>query len=141
MPEAIVQPDFKIVYLDQTSNWLESIRDQLKGGRIWAVYLFDKNQITHCCELTPSYALHFIRDEGEMGDGTDIDEKLQDEIQGADNCTDVDYFHCRIIDLLPEDRFADVSHNEDYDPAKHDNKEEWYKDELEHALDYARCNS
>ena len=141
MPDEIIQPDFKIVHLDQTGNWLESIRNQLKGGKVWAIYLFDKNQVTYCCELTPSYALHFIRDEGEMGDGSEIDEKLQDEIQGVGGDTSVCYYHSRIIDLLPEDRFHDVSYVEPYDPAKHPNKEEWYENELEHALDYARCNS
>jgi hypothetical protein len=141
MTEPIIQPDFRAMRIDETDYWNDEIKAQLKGGQIWAVYVFDKNQVTHCCEITPSYAMHFIEYYGEMGNGELTSDELDEEIRSAGIDEPVTYIHCSGIDKLADDKLVKIGLDDPYSPAKHPNKDEWYAGELELALEYARCNS
>ena len=48
---------FNVVKIDETRDWIDPIKEH---GPIWSVYFYDPNQVTHLCELTPSYYLHFL---------------------------------------------------------------------------------
>jgi hypothetical protein len=93
----------KIVLLDETEYWRKDIVSAAK--KIFGVYYFDPNSVTHCCELTPSYELHFLQSVPQLlPDTTDLKEELFDNIEEGDwNGRDaVSYFHCSNIDKLPE---------------------------------------
>jgi hypothetical protein len=49
----------KYITVDETKYWNQSILDKIGDGRIKAVYLFNPEEKTYCCEITPSYYLTF----------------------------------------------------------------------------------
>ena len=69
-------PDFHVVKVDDTSDWEEKFRLKHGISKIYTVYLVDKNQVTHCCELTPSYALYYV---GYVAEHVDAEEQISDE--------------------------------------------------------------
>src|SRR5260221_6792761 len=112
----IIQPDFKVIRFDHTEYWDEKIVARTKGGKLWSVYLFDKNQNTYCCELTPSYCLYFIECYAEMCNGEQSPDDLDEEVRNEPD-ESVIYMHCGSVDRLPEDLFRSVKLDEPYDPA------------------------
>lgn len=50
----------KLIKFDNTKYWTESIKDELKDGKIYDVYIYNPEIHVHCCELTPSYELYFV---------------------------------------------------------------------------------
>lgn len=89
--------DFKVVLIDETEYWHEDIAKKAK--KIWKVYFYDASEQTHCCELTPSYWLLPVTC---TWDAENLDERTVDIIT-AEDTQDVSgrYFHCSIIDQLP----------------------------------------
>lgn len=134
-----IEPDFRVIRFNETKDWSEDIVARTKGGKIWSVYVFDKNQVTHLCEFSPSYCFHFIEDYAEMDGGEQSPDDLHDEIQSAETPA-VMYMHCSDIDDTPEEKMPKIVLDAPYDPEKHRTREEWYEAELESALEYARCN-
>ena len=93
-------PDFWLVAMEETANWEKHITEQ--AGRIFAVYLFDRRRRVHCCELTPSYELHWLYDTFVSPNLSDREsEKLDEEIMlGCAETPPVSYFHCHEIDRI-----------------------------------------
>ena len=99
-----IKPDYHWIKIDETKHcnkdFLASIGPDAK---ITSTYVFDHNSVTYCCEITPSYALHFAGTEfttsREVGydERGEIEEKIR---QGIVDCggDDVQYHHCRDID-------------------------------------------
>lgn len=97
-------PEVHICLLEETDSWCEEIRTQ--AGRLFGVYLFDARRYVHCCELTPSYELHFletiytkyIEDENKR-------EHLEDEImEGNRETPEVSYVH--VFKITPENTIS-----------------------------------
>jgi len=70
-------------------------------GRYWTLYVYDKNTVTHCCEITPSYWLvaYGFETEKRLSDEIPAHEKLRDELQ-ADRHESDHYRHCAAVDAL-----------------------------------------
>lgn len=120
-----IQPHFKVVAIDHTEYWDDYILQ--KTGRIWSTFLFDANQHTHLCSLTPSYYLLFIEHltEDELDDETyDVLRQSPD----GDNYYDVNY-----IDRKPANHFEDLGER----PIP---EGETYDEVLEEVLEYVKCN-
>lgn len=97
------QPEFKIVCLEETQHY--TYTDNLKlAGKIHAVFVYDKSRATNCCEVTPSYELHYIDSVcSEFIDGDDIREEVHEYIREANAHRElVSYVHCSSIDRVPE---------------------------------------
>ena len=109
----------------ELSNYLrEDLR--IKAGRYFEVYIFEDSEVTHCCEITPSYEgwpVTFYTD----NDLSEVDyDKLQEEF-----CLEPIYIHCAEVE-----RSATVL---EY-PFGHDQFET--RDEyLQEVIEYFRCNS
>lgn len=52
-----VAPDFRAVAYDETRYYQIDLEDKPLIKSIWGVYLYNKNEYTYCCELTPSYSM------------------------------------------------------------------------------------
>ena len=85
---------FKVVRQDETHNWgFDEGRDL---GTIYGVYLVDTNEVTHCCEITPSYYLRHLYDTCDSPDGV-----VRDEVESYSTCDDQNiYVHCHVIDAM-----------------------------------------
>jgi len=97
--------DIHVVALVETSHYHIDSADVPYIAQIRGVYLFDKEQRTHCCELTPSYYLIHLYDQvilSEAGDALDDDQKDRlyqaYEYNGGEN----NYVHCHEIDAIVE---------------------------------------
>ena len=122
-----VLPRFKLVVLDETSNWPKEI--VAKAEKIYRTYIFDANRAVHCCEITPSYELFPVCTTPLIDDreGT-----LEEMLCGGEDY-DVVYWHAHRLDRLPPTQFYDcgqeVSMPDDYDDCR------------DAHLDYCRGNA
>ena len=91
----------KIVVLDQTQYWAESIT--ARAGQVFGVYYFDPEVAVHCCEMTPSHELHFLNSvPRDLPEDENERERLINDISDGDIGTDpITYVHCRDIEKMP----------------------------------------
>lgn len=114
---------FKYFKRDQTA-FLDK-ETQQAVGKYWEVYVFNAEEVIHCCEITPSYTCFPISFETQ----NEIDDQLYDVLQYGMS-SEPEYFHCHIVDQTakdcppPPDRWDD------------DDDEEY----LEDCLGYYRSN-
>jgi len=93
-----MKPDWRLVMSDVTHYWVLGDGDQEKVERIVTVYLYNKNEVTHCCEITPSYCLWPVETRAEFRDGvSDLDiDRIDGNIRRwADD--EVVYVHCHAL--------------------------------------------
>lgn len=122
--------DFKIVAFDETQFWSEGFMRGCNTGRMWGLYLFDANRQVNCCELKPSYELHFIKTVTEKV----LNEFAYDELLRADMSylDQVVYRHCSAVDAMDPGWICQAGgHLGPFDD---------YEEELQDALEHARCN-
>ena len=100
---ADIKPDYHWIKLDETKHWNNMFLIEIgPNAKITSTYIFDKNSVTYCCELTPSYELHRVAtDFSTSREMTEyereiIDAKIFQAIEG--NNDDVAYHHCSTID-------------------------------------------
>lgn len=133
---------FKIVKIDETRFWADDIA---KHGPICGVYLYDEAEITHCCELTPSYYLYFLY--SILDHDREVPEEIVEEIDETDMMMENQdiYVHCHQIDpdplplspTPPGRKMIEIVH--DCGEFKIE-KSQTYQDVLEGVLEYYRCN-
>ena len=100
--------DCFVVALDETTHYC--VRDEHKSliAEIRGIYMLDRNEITYCCELTPSYYLIYIQDQVILT--PEADKTLTDEEKGSiyeeyeQSGGDNIYVHCRQIDNIIRSR-------------------------------------
>lgn len=89
-----------ILKLDETSYWREDI--QAMAGRLFGIYLYNPAVGVHCCELTPSYELHYmgeaITSSLSENDLEALAELLREALADSD---DVKYMHCAAVNRQP----------------------------------------
>jgi hypothetical protein len=85
---------------------------------IYTVFLFDKNTVTHLCEVTPSYFLAFLYMSIVFADNTpeDIRDKL-DNKYGREGLDDT-YMHVRDVEKLETKLIGNSNKFETFDDAK-----------------------
>lgn len=95
--------DAYVVALDETDHYDIDPADRQFIRQIRGVYVFDRNERTHCCEWTPSYWLIHLYDEvllTEAGEALD-DHAADDLYQKYEYCGGDDiYVHCHSIDAI-----------------------------------------
>jgi hypothetical protein len=116
--------------------------------RILEGYVFDRNQQTHCCELTPSYYLLYLFTSVELTDaGLALDDDARGtlydryEAESSDDC----YVHCSDVErLLAPAALLTVNHYGDTQPYQQEedvnDPEARHDAELENIREYLRCN-
>lgn len=141
-----VLPQFKLLKIDVTRDYLDESLVRQAGGRIYSVYLVNVNRQVHVCDLSPSYELHFLEDIPERSPDDEAErERLYDELLEANLETEpVTYSYVRhyresdFIDgpyaITPEDW------QEKLDEANGD-PDKAYDLLLEEVLEYVRANS
>jgi len=95
--------DAHIIALDKTHNYLIKDEDKPFVETIRGIYFFDRNEITRCCELTPSYYLYHLYDEVVLTKlGNSLSEEDRDNLyQKYEFCGGEDiYVHCNTIDKI-----------------------------------------
>ena len=104
---------FTVVAVDETSDWTHPDLVERSGGKIFTLYAFDPEEVTHVCEITPSFYLMPFDVVPNLYRENDKEwELMYDELQdGLNDGTEPSYFHCHRIEAL-EDKFK---HTEEFD--------------------------
>ncbi len=98
--------DVRVLRIDETEYWTE-----LPAGvpQVFGVYLYAADQVTHCCEITPSYALWDVGWDVPMMLGDESAEWL-DEHRAS---PDVQYMHVRLVERMVSEPFGDYETMDD----------------------------
>jgi RimJ/RimL family protein N-acetyltransferase len=124
--------DAHVSALDETGHWNIDAEHAPYIKAIRGVYLFDRNERTHCCEITPSHYLIHLYDQVIFTDaGEELDDYAKDDIYQTYEYTgqseDI-YVHCRTVDRmiakatkpgLNFDHYHDGTVNAPYADTKH----------------------
>jgi hypothetical protein len=106
----LVRADIHVLALDETRDWHIEPADAPYVAAILSLKFYDASEVTYCCEMTPSYCLHFLEyqlrwtpaGEALAENDPDAAESIRDHYELAQTEEDVAYWHChRIEDLLP----------------------------------------
>jgi len=122
----------KVLVREETSLWCDELLKRV--GKMFGVYLYDPSTVTHCCELTPSYALEFVGSHPlVIPDDDDGRERLWDEImEGDSQCEPCSYFHCGDIDRMPTIKRGELK------SGTYELPQEW--DDMEEAREWWQGN-
>lgn len=92
-------PDFQVVKIDETDGWNKDFLKRHKIKKVSAVYLMDKQSVTHLCELAPSYCLYYLDCVAEHEDENEqITDEVYDDIMNTPVSDDPIYMHCSDLD-------------------------------------------
>lgn len=97
-----------LLRIDDTAAWCDSVR--ARAARVWTVYAYRPGERTHCCELAPSYALHYLGDVAEPRedlDEADREALYEDVLVGGAQSEAIQYMHCSAVDAIPLVQLAD----------------------------------
>jgi len=100
------EPNWHAIAVDETYGWDKEFLEKNGITKMRGVYLADFNEVTHCCEITPSYCLWFVEsipeDYGELDD--DKRHEMYSDIMQADCHTEpTTYMHCRMVDRMDDE--------------------------------------
>jgi hypothetical protein len=122
-----VKPDWYLVKIDERRHWREDIQAQTK--EMYGVYAFDRNRHVHCCELTPSYELHFIANDyveiEEVADDESKRDALNDLVLSAFNDDPVSYVWASRIEQMMKDHPERFKHVGEMEPEEDEGSKPW----------------
>lgn len=141
----IIRPDLWLVKHDQTQYWHLATELMQHIERIVQVSLMDRNQVTHLCELTPSYCFYPVETRAEFKDyiydssreHERIRDKIDLEIQGWAEWN-VFYIHCHDVDQLLDT--GDKGRVYHYGDTKTSFEDTPYDDQVEALMEHFRGN-
>jgi len=125
--------DARLIAMDRTGNFCIDEADAPHIKQIRSVYLYDKNERTHCCELTPSYWLEHLYDEVILTPDAALSDDEREALYSKYEDTPYDeqgiYVHCHSIDRIEKraGRFEYHVHGDtgvSYDDCDHDEQME-----------------
>lgn len=87
----------RCVAVETTQDWSDEILDE--AGRIWEIFIYDSNRVTHACEVTPSYECWVV---GYLSQRR-LNDKMHDDVEHALRTGDrASLYHTSSIDKLPQ---------------------------------------
>ncbi len=97
-----IAPRGMVYIADETTNWLDKDLIRRCGGRILGVYMFDERRQVHCCELAPSFELHFLESILSVSSENWRErEELEEQLRAADReSPPVQYIHTHQLQSL-----------------------------------------
>ena len=140
-----VQMDLWLAVLDESQSWQLSDVNKDFVKKVEGVYTYDANEVTRCCELTPSYCLYPIGSRAVSPEDTpdEVRGDIQDDIDGND-CHDVRYVHTHLIDTLPvvgdDDEVVSADYRRRWGSPVVSLRDTPYQQQIDDMVDYFRCN-
>lgn len=138
-------PDFRVIAIDE-SEYITDPAILEKAGRVFGVYMYDKNEVTHCCEITPSYCLYPLYNSWEKSgdDYYEEHEAERDEIEDDLRLRDYDvtYMYCYSVDALEQKLKGEQFRYHilgDFG-GREGMTDEQYNELRDRAEEYCRCN-
>lgn len=134
--------DARVIAIDETEHYTFPVEDRPYIKKILAVYLYDANERTHCCELTPSHFLRYLYHVVRL---TEAGENLSDE-RREDFYTDYEvsnfnedvYMHCATLEQLAEAGTPEDYHNYGATGVSYEDSD--YDDQIEGLVEHLNGN-
>ena len=94
--------DAWVIGFDETRNYNIKPEHRPYIQAIYGYYLFNRNEVTHCCEITPSYWLIHVYDQIVLNpDSKPSDEMLNTLTEEYELCGGDDiYVYCHTVDAI-----------------------------------------
>lgn len=125
----------RLILLDETKGWRDDIKEAC--GKIFTPYMYDENQHTYLCEVTPSYTLYPLPSFAE----NEISDEMQENLMDGDNENrEPIYMHVSIVNAMTT-KVANFSHRLDGGLRYVASEGKKYKQIIEAAEEYFRGNS
>ena len=94
--------DWTLIAIDITRHIDATWRAKHGITHVAEIYLFDRNQAVHCCEITPSYEMISVGFEWETSlDRETVRDEVDEDMQSWSG--DVTYMHCSLVDSICKD--------------------------------------
>jgi len=134
--------DAHVIGIDETSHYTFGPEHILYIDQILAVYLYDANERTHLCEVTPSHFMRFLHHVVRLTEaGENLSDEKREELYNnyeTENVNEDCYMHCRDLE-----RLAAAGTRENYDhygatEVSYDDTD--YDDQIEELIEYFNGN-
>lgn len=128
-----IKPDWQYVKIDETKYWDKESAARKFGKKLIATYAYDKNSVTYCCSLTPSYWMVYLGTEAQYDEELTDEQRelIYDNILEAETEDQCNYFYCFSVDRMeskPLPYNIDVDRTDFSDDEAGDNE---YKNKVE----------
>lgn len=110
-----IAPKWKAVVMSETFYWNTEFLKKHDIKSIRSVYLYNANEVTHCCEAAGSYALYYcdviVEFNNEVED--EVRYEVEDKVQVFCSQNEfVSYYHCSTIDAIEGEWHKDYEDDE-----------------------------
>jgi hypothetical protein len=137
--------DVRAAALDITEYVVFDDNEKYYIDKVYLVYMYDKNTVTYCCELRPSYDLRFVYVTAVLtaaGHALDAEKKeaLYEKFEDTADLQDADtYMHCSGLDAREKkhaddkigfDRIVTIDIPADVREEEEDEQGEWVMDHM-----------
>jgi hypothetical protein len=97
-----VKPDWRYVKIDETKYWGDNSPAKLLGKKLVATYAYNKNSVTYCCSLTPSYWMLYLGTEAQYDEELTEEQRelIDDNIREAESEDQCNYYDCSCVDKM-----------------------------------------
>jgi len=116
--------DAYLIALDETDCYVIPTDDAPYIDKVRGIYLFDRNERVHCCEMTASHYLMYVYTSVLLtAAGESLPEEEQERISDWYKMGDDRYLHCRDVDALiaaGDDHHVYGATGVSYDDVDHD---------------------
>lgn len=134
--------DAHVIGIDETDHYTLPLEYQPYIKAIIAVYLYDANERTHLCELTPSHFMRYLHHVVRLTEaGENLCQKGREELYDeyeTDNFNEDQYMHCRDLERLAA---AGTPENYDHYGATEVSYEDSdYDDQIEGLIEHFNGN-
>lgn len=135
--------DARVIALNETDYFEIEENDKQYIKEIRGAYFYDKNRVTHCCELTPSYNLYFLYHQLIPTDKWcelnyqrigDLDKKYC-MLSGEDV-----YIHCDSVDRIEKEETSKPYSDRYYVYGTPDNNDDDYERQMDDLREYLCAN-
>lgn len=132
-------PNFHLLAIDEKEYFISQMQEKVR--RIFCVYLFNRNEVSYCCEMIPSYflrALYYLP-EYEPGvteeERETYEENLQENNEDGYTC----YMHVPSVERLLKRTPEDLKKRIGNPTGKRFLTEEEYEEALEDVIEQENC--
>lgn len=135
--------DCWVIALDEPTHFIPE-EDAPFIKQVRSTYLFDRNEHTYCCEMTPSYYLYHVNDEvifTEAGEALPESEKegICEQYESYGDPDSNRYMHTYIVDQIIEANEPFTVHHDGETGVSYDDTP--YDEQIDSLLEYFQGNS